>query len=258
MGKPTELLQGTLDLLILKTLALEPMHGWGITLRIQQITGEVLQVRPGALYPALHRLEHQGWIVAKWGETRRRTSRQVLLADARGSASARARSRRSGAVCRRRSRHSSIPSDWHALDACYHRVLMALRSFLRRRTVDQELDEELQFHLDQMQEFAVSRGDDPSDARWRARRHMGSVDSREGGLSRHAHAATRRTFPARSALRSPPARPRARFHHRRRPLVGARHRGEQRDFFAHQRHRAASIAGRRPAGALHRAGDGAA
>jgi PadR family transcriptional regulator, regulatory protein PadR len=69
MGKPTELLQGTLDLLILKTLALEPMHGWGITLRIQQITGEVLQVRPGALYPALHRLEHQGWSTARWGET---------------------------------------------------------------------------------------------------------------------------------------------------------------------------------------------
>ena len=66
MGKPTELLQGTLDLLILKTLALEPMHGWGITLRIQQITGDVLQVRPGALYPALHRLEHQGWIEAEW------------------------------------------------------------------------------------------------------------------------------------------------------------------------------------------------
>ena len=59
MGKPTDLLQGTLDLLILKTLALEPMHGWGITLRIQQITGDVLQVRPGALYPALHRLEHK-------------------------------------------------------------------------------------------------------------------------------------------------------------------------------------------------------
>jgi PadR family transcriptional regulator len=69
MGKPTDLLQGTLDLLILKTLALDPMHGWGITLRIQQVSGEVLQVRPGALYPALHRLEHQGWIVARWGET---------------------------------------------------------------------------------------------------------------------------------------------------------------------------------------------
>ena len=86
MGKPTELLQGTLDLLILKTLALEPMHGWGITLRIQQITGEVLQVRPGALYPALHRLEHQGWISAEVGRDGRRTPRQVLLVDARGSA----------------------------------------------------------------------------------------------------------------------------------------------------------------------------
>jgi PadR family transcriptional regulator PadR len=69
VGKPTDLLQGTLDLLILKTLALEPMHGWGVTQRIQQMSGEVLLVRPGALYPALHRLEHQGWIAAKWGQT---------------------------------------------------------------------------------------------------------------------------------------------------------------------------------------------
>ena len=69
MGKPTDLVQGTLDLLILKTLALEPMHGWGITLRIQQISGDVLQVTPGSLYPALHRLEQQGWIAAAWRET---------------------------------------------------------------------------------------------------------------------------------------------------------------------------------------------
>jgi PadR family transcriptional regulator PadR len=69
MAKATDLLQGTLDLLVLKTLALEPMHGWGIVLRIQQISGEVLQVQPGSLYPALHRLEHQGWIAAKWAGT---------------------------------------------------------------------------------------------------------------------------------------------------------------------------------------------
>ena len=69
MAKATDLLQGTLDLLVLKTLALEPMHGWGIVLRIQQISGEVLQVQPGSLYPALHRLEHQGWITAEWGDT---------------------------------------------------------------------------------------------------------------------------------------------------------------------------------------------
>lgn len=62
-----DLLQGTLDLLILKTLELGPMHGWGISLRIQQVSKEVLQVQQGSLYPALHRLEERGWIAAKWG-----------------------------------------------------------------------------------------------------------------------------------------------------------------------------------------------
>jgi PadR family transcriptional regulator PadR len=69
MSKPTDLVQGTLDLLILKTVALEPMHGWGIARRIRQVSGEVLQVNQGALYPALHRLEQNGWIKAKWGES---------------------------------------------------------------------------------------------------------------------------------------------------------------------------------------------
>jgi len=69
MSKPTDLVQGTLDLLILKTIALEPMHGWGIAQRIRQVSKEVLQVNQGALYPALHRLEQSGWIKAKWGES---------------------------------------------------------------------------------------------------------------------------------------------------------------------------------------------
>ena len=69
MGKPSDLLQGTLDLLILKTIGLEPMHGWAIAKRIQQISGEILQVQQGSLYPALHRLEQQGWIQAKWAES---------------------------------------------------------------------------------------------------------------------------------------------------------------------------------------------
>lgn len=66
MSKPTDLVQGTVDLLILKTVALEPMHGWGIAQRIRQVSNEVLQVNQGALYPALHRLEQNGWIKAKW------------------------------------------------------------------------------------------------------------------------------------------------------------------------------------------------
>lgn len=67
MGRPSDLVQGTLDLLILKTLSLGPMHGWAIALRIQQTSNDVLQVQQGSLYPALHRLEQQGWITAEWG-----------------------------------------------------------------------------------------------------------------------------------------------------------------------------------------------
>ena len=69
MVKPIDLVQGTLDLLILKTIELEPMHGWSIALRIRQVSKDVLQVNQGALYPALHRLEQSGWVKAKWGES---------------------------------------------------------------------------------------------------------------------------------------------------------------------------------------------
>ncbi len=66
MSRPSDLIQGTLDLLILKTISIEPKHGWAIAKRIQQVTEDVLQVTQGALYPALHRLEQQGWIRAEW------------------------------------------------------------------------------------------------------------------------------------------------------------------------------------------------
>ena len=69
MGKPTDLVQGTLDLLILKTLAVEPKHGWAIAKRIQQISNDVLKVQQGSLYPALYRLEKEGWVTAEWRET---------------------------------------------------------------------------------------------------------------------------------------------------------------------------------------------
>ena len=67
MPQRIDLPQGTLDLLILRTLALEPQHGWAISERVQQISSDVLQIQQGSLYPALHRLERRGWIKARWG-----------------------------------------------------------------------------------------------------------------------------------------------------------------------------------------------
>ena len=69
MSKPTDLVLGTLDLLLLKILALRPMHGWAIGLRLRSISGDVLQVSEGSLYPALHKLEQEGWITAEWKQT---------------------------------------------------------------------------------------------------------------------------------------------------------------------------------------------
>jgi PadR family transcriptional regulator, regulatory protein PadR len=69
VSKPPDLVQGTLDLLVLKILALQPLHGWALSQRLKQVSGEVLQVSDGSLYPALHKLEQQGWIQSEWKPT---------------------------------------------------------------------------------------------------------------------------------------------------------------------------------------------
>ena len=85
MSDQTDLLQGTLDLLIMRTIALEPLHGWAIAQRIQQISDDMLRVQQGSLYPALHRLEHPGWITAEWGasDNNRRARFYALTAKGR-------------------------------------------------------------------------------------------------------------------------------------------------------------------------------
>jgi len=85
LGKPTDLVQGTLDLLILKTVSLEPLNGWAIAKRIVQVSKDVLQVQQGSLYPALHRLENQGWIKSEWrdSENNRRAKFYSLTAAGR-------------------------------------------------------------------------------------------------------------------------------------------------------------------------------
>jgi PadR family transcriptional regulator PadR len=69
MSKQPDVLQGTLDMLILKAISLQPVHGYGVLLRIQQLSGDRLQIQQGSLYPALYRLQHRGWITAEWGES---------------------------------------------------------------------------------------------------------------------------------------------------------------------------------------------
>jgi PadR family transcriptional regulator PadR len=85
MPQPSDLLQGTLDMLILKAIAIEPQHGWAIAQRIQLVSNDVLQVGQGSLYPALHRLEYKGWIRAKWGasENNRKARFYCLTASGR-------------------------------------------------------------------------------------------------------------------------------------------------------------------------------
>ncbi len=92
MSKPTDLVQGTLDLLILTVIALEPMHGWAIAQRIRQMSSDVLQVGQSALYPALHKLERQGWITSEWkaSETNRRARYYSLTPDGHAAVTAEA------------------------------------------------------------------------------------------------------------------------------------------------------------------------
>ena len=84
MGKSAELLPGTLDMLILKAISLKPLHGYGILLRIQQISGDALNVPQGSLYPALYRLEHQGLIAAEWGESENKRKAKFYTLTAAG------------------------------------------------------------------------------------------------------------------------------------------------------------------------------
>ena len=93
MSKPSDLVQGTLDRLLLKILALEPMNGFAVSQRLRQMSGDVLQVSDGSLYPALHKLEQGGCITAEWKTSEYGTAREILFADTAGSATARKRSR---------------------------------------------------------------------------------------------------------------------------------------------------------------------
>ncbi len=109
MGKPTDLVQGTLDLLILKTLSLEPMNGWAVAKRIVQVSNDILQVQQGSLYPALHRLEYQGWIKSEWKSSENNRRAKVYSLTASG-----------------RKRLTSELANWHRLSGAIGLVIEAV------------------------------------------------------------------------------------------------------------------------------------
>ena len=94
MSKPKDVVQGTLDLLIMKILALEPMHGWAISQRLKQVSGDVLQVSDGSLYPALHKLEQEGWIKAEWAPSENNRRAKYYSLTSTGRAHLRAEAKR--------------------------------------------------------------------------------------------------------------------------------------------------------------------
>src|SRR5215831_12575686 len=166
MPKSTDLVQGTLDLLILKTISFEPKHGWAIAKRIQQVSKDALQIQQGSLYPALHRLD-QGRVAPG----RHRENGQVLLPYAFGSE---ATGKGIGEL------GSSVDGHQHRrTGGLAMRILdkarLRLRSLCRRPNVDFELEAELRFHLDQLIEGNISSGMPPEEARRAAQRMIGGI-----------------------------------------------------------------------------------
>ena len=175
-----DVLQGTLILLVLRTLdVLGPMHGYGLARRIEQISGELLQLNQGTLYPALLRMEQEKWISSKWGAWRR-TGRQSSTRSRRpGDDAARQDHRRLAAHVHH---HRALPRldrgsraggrlvSWRSVAGS------RLRALFRRDRLERELDDEVRFHLEMQADDNVRAGIDPDEARRAAMRSFGGRD----------------------------------------------------------------------------------
>jgi len=183
MTKPGDLVQGTLDLLILRVVALEPVHGWAIARRIRQISGGVWQVGQSALHPALHKLEQQGCITAGWKITENnrsakydsltRAGRKALTDEA---ANWERLSTAISALVRAVEGRPKV-SRWLT------QICLAVRSVFHRRQTDQDLDEEFQYHLDPQIDEELKRGVAPEPCRIACDGHD---HPKQGGMPRYA------------------------------------------------------------------------
>ena len=232
-----DLVQGTLDLLLLKILALEPLHGWAISLRLRSLSGDVLQVSEGSLYPALHKLEQEGWIKAEWKQTENNRRAKFYSLTRLGQKAARiGDGELAAAVVRHLARRPALGGVESAMriEHWWFTAPLRLKSIFRRRRVESELDEELQFHLEHKIEEGIAEGLSPEEARCRALRAMGGLDQRKEEMRDTRAHPLADGLRRRRALRDPEPAPHARADRVRRGHDRARDR-DDRDAVQHAR-----------------------
>ena len=213
MAPKSDLLQGTLDLLILRTLSGEPMHGWGISQRIQQVSKDVLQVNQGSLYPALHRLEQQGLIEAEWGssENNRQAKFYQLTRDGRKQLAEETTQLGTPGQRRRSSPRRTLTPGGPPLmkTRMFRRLSIRFGTLFRRDRRERELDAELRYHLDMLVEQNILTGMPPDAARREAMRVFGTLEGikdevRDNWLSRFVEMAAQDVrYGVRSLRRNP-------------------------------------------------------
>src|SRR5262245_56136187 len=172
LGARAEVVRGTLEMLALKLLSEEPMHGWGLSLKLREISRDVFDVNQGSLYPALQAMTRRGWIRAEWriSENNRRARYYSITAEGRKQLSAEIEewNRTSGAV--NRVLGFAYTGGWH------HESTASLTALFGRRRQDREMDEEMRFHLEMETKRLVDAGMTARDATQRARRAFGGVE----------------------------------------------------------------------------------
>ena len=172
MSDQTELLQGTLDMLILKALSLGPLHGYGVLLRIEQISQDRLQIQQGSLYPALYRLEHQGIIDSEWGESDNKRKARYLPADHRRPAAVQGRAGVLAPLVRcHRSRAQGGAGGHMSLRA---RLRSWIRASAQRDDFERRMQDEMLAHVEMYETELRQRGFSEEEARRRARAEFGS------------------------------------------------------------------------------------